>query len=96
MCVKVLKSNHVQVFRKMHCEFRIRRYLPCCAEEVVQTSGLRNVTDADFKKSSRQSGGSNCGIAQRKKKYNAMKYRWSLLFCLMYKADESPAGLYGM
>lgn len=56
---KVFVTHHAKVFQMMHCELRIRRYLPCCAEEAVQTSGLRKVTEADFKKSSLQSGGSN-------------------------------------
>lgn len=51
----------VQMFWITGCGFRIRRYLPCCADEAIQTSGLRKVTEADFKKSNLQSGGSNCG-----------------------------------
>lgn len=76
--VKMFKFHSVQVFLKMLFEFRIRRYLPCCAEELVQTSGLRKVTDADFKKSIRQSGGSNCGITQRN--VTMQKYRKSLIY----------------
>lgn len=57
----VCVSDHVRLFEMTHCELRIRRYLPCCDDEAVHTSGLRNVREADFKWSNLQSGGSNCG-----------------------------------
>lgn len=40
-------------------EHRIRRYRPCWADEAVQASGLRKDTEADFKCSNLQSGGSS-------------------------------------
>lgn len=49
------------MFGSMHYKFRIRRYLPCCADEAVQTSWLRKLTEADLKNNNRESGGSNCG-----------------------------------
>lgn len=41
-------------------KFRIRRYLPCCADEAVHTSWLRKLTEADRKNNNLQSGGSSC------------------------------------
>lgn len=57
----VCVSDHVRLFEMTHCELRIRRYRPCCDDEAVHTSGLRNVREADFKWSNLQSGGSNFG-----------------------------------
>lgn len=50
----------VCMFGILYYNFRIRRYLPCCADEAVHTSWLRKLTEADLKNNNLESGGSNC------------------------------------
>lgn len=48
------------MFESVRYKFRIRRYLPCCADEAVHTSWLRKLTEADLKNNNLESGGSSC------------------------------------
>lgn len=92
VCVR----DHVRLFEMTHCELRIRRYLPCCDDEAVHTSGLRNVREADFKWSNLQSGGSNFGNIKTDNDWWKICWLKVKLDLFLFFTSDSPAGLCGM